>query len=148
MYRHASASLLVLKKSLADATSDTVVERELLSRERALHRIDGGYRDKSLEVEACVPVLPESLTTLGGRIVDGTARAASLEFSGSYERAPASYVAIEKWIGSRGARAVGPLRETYLRFGADPRGYQLPRQFLANSATDYRTALQVPIAGS
>lgn len=109
---------------------------------------NGGYRDKSLEVEACVPVLPESLTTLGGRIVDGAPRAASLEFSGAYDRAPASYVAIEKWIGSRRVRAVGPLRETYLRFGADQRGYQLPRQFLAHSATDYRTVLQVPIAGS
>ena len=106
----------------------------------------GGYRDKNLEIEACVPVLAEALTALGGRIVDGAARAASLEFSGDYNRAPASYIAIEKWIGSRGARAIGPLRETYLRFGADQRGYQLPRRFLAGAVTDYRTVLQVPIA--
>lgn len=106
----------------------------------------GGYRDKSLEVEACVPVVPESLTILGGRIVDGAPKAASLEFSGAYDRAPASYVAIEKWISSRGVEAIGPLRETYLRFGADQRGYQLPRRFLASSVTDYRTVLQVPVA--
>lgn len=108
----------------------------------------GGYREKTLEVEACVPLIPEAVTTLGGRIVEGASRAASLEFSGPYDRAPGSFIAIEKWLGSRGAQAIGPLRETYLRFGADQRGYELPRRFLAVSAADYRTVLQVPIARS
>jgi hypothetical protein len=35
----------------------------------------------------------------------------------------------------------------YLRFGADQQGYRLPRHIVAHSVDEYRTELQIPIAG-
>ena len=109
---------------------------------------DGGYRGCNSDVEVCVPVLPESVQAVGGRIVDGAARAACLAFSGSYDRGGAAAAALFEWMQISGARAVGPLRESYVRFGADQRGYSLPRRFLARRAADYRTELQLPIAAA
>ena len=40
----------------------------------------------------------------------------------------------------------GPLREAYVRFGADQRGYQLPKRFIASTVAEYRTELQLPFA--
>jgi DNA-binding transcriptional MerR regulator len=106
---------------------------------------DGDYRVKDVDVEVCVPISAESVGALGGRVVPGTARAACLTFSGSYARAPMTYLELQKWLRLSGARATGPLRETYVRFGADQRGYRLPERFLVRDVADYRTQLQVSL---
>jgi len=54
---------------------------------------------------------------------------------------------LENWIRITGARAAGPLRETYIRFGADQRGYRLPPAWLAAQEADFLTELQIPTAG-
>jgi DNA-binding transcriptional MerR regulator len=106
---------------------------------------DGDYREKNVDVEVCVPITPRSLSALGGRVVPGSPRAASLIFSGSYERAPMTYLELQKWLRLTGSQATGPLRETYLRFGADQQGYRLPERFLARDVAEYRTQLQVSL---
>lgn len=92
-----------------------------------------------------MPITPEALNCLGGRVVEDTPRAACLTFSGSYDRAATTYIELRQWMKLTGTRAAGPLRETYLRFAADQRGYQLPERFLAREVAEYRTQLQVPI---
>jgi DNA-binding transcriptional MerR regulator len=107
---------------------------------------DGDYRDKDVDVEVCIPIIPGSLGALGGRVVPGMARAACLTFSGSYERAPMTYLELQKWLQLTGTRsAEGPLRETYLRFAADQHGYRLPERFLTREVAEYRTQLQVSL---
>ena len=109
---------------------------------------DGDYRDKYVDVEVCVPITPKSLRALGGRVVPGSPLAASLTFSGSYERAPMTYLELQKWLRLTGSRAIGPLRETYLRFGADQHGYRLPERFLTREVAEYRTQLQMSLLTS
>jgi len=108
---------------------------------------DARYRDRDADVEVCVPIHRAALTAVGGIWVEGTRSAACLAFEGSYAGAPAAYRIIEQWLSISGARASGPLRETYYRFGADQKGYRLPKRFIARSVEEYRTELQVPIAG-
>jgi DNA-binding transcriptional MerR regulator len=109
---------------------------------------DGCYPKRSADVEVCVPVLPKALRAVGGRMVEGVERAACLQFRGGYERGPAVASALEDWLRTSGARAAGPLRESYLRFNADQRGYKLPARFLARRVADYRTELQLPITAA
>jgi effector-binding domain-containing protein len=80
--------------------------------------------------------------------VAGAGRAACLRFSGSYEQAPLLYERMLDWLDSAGARIAGPIREAYLRFGADQKGYTLPPLVLANAVADYQTELQIPIANT
>jgi len=42
-------------------------------------------------------------------------------------------------------RIAGPIREVYLRFGADQRGYTLDPSVLTDNVGQYRTELQIPI---
>lgn len=107
---------------------------------------DERYRDKYANVEVCIPVHTASLTAVGGRTVEGMRRAACLGFSGSYQGAVAAYQTIRRWMRTSRVRTSGPLRETYLRFGADQHGYKLPRHFIASTSAAYRTELQVPFA--
>jgi DNA-binding transcriptional MerR regulator len=106
---------------------------------------DGEFRDKNADVEVCVPVDPSAMTALGARWVAGAPRAACLPFSGSYARNRSAYAAITGWLSVNGVRAAGPLRETYLRFGADQLGYTLPKRMVTENVAEYRTLLQVPI---
>jgi hypothetical protein len=52
---------------------------------------------------------------------------------------------LEPRLRITGLRADGPLRESYIRFGADQRGYQSPARFLAKSEADFKTELQQPV---
>lgn len=106
----------------------------------------GDYCDRNADVEVCIPIRSAALTAVGGSVVEGTRRAACLGFSGSYNQAPSVFQAIKKWMRLSGACAAGPLREAYVRFGADQRGYQLPKRFIASTIADYRTELQIPFA--
>jgi DNA-binding transcriptional MerR regulator len=130
-----------------EAAERTVARQHARSARRPfllLH--DGAYRDGYADVEVCVPVHSASVTAVGGRTIEGAQRAACLEFSGSYSGAPAAFQTIKQWLRIGGVRTAGPVRETYLRFGADQRGYQLPKRFIASTVSEFRTELQVPFA--
>jgi hypothetical protein len=49
-------------------------------------------------------------------------------------------------MDSAGAQKTGPIREAYLRFGADQIGYALPDRLLTRQVAQYRTELQVPFS--
>ncbi|MBS0419482.1 MAG: MerR family transcriptional regulator [Proteobacteria bacterium] len=107
---------------------------------------DGDYRVRRADVEVCIPILPSALSALRGRIVEGATRSVGLRFEGNYDRAPSVATALKNWVRATGARASGPLRESYIRFGADQRGYKLPPSCLAARDADYLTEIQLPIA--
>jgi DNA-binding transcriptional MerR regulator len=106
---------------------------------------DGDFRDQHADVEVCVPVDPTAMTALGGRWVPGAPRAACVAYSGSYSGSRTAYAAIKGWLSLQAVRAGGPLRETYVRFGADQLGYALPKRMITEKVADYRTVLQLPI---
>jgi DNA-binding transcriptional MerR regulator/effector-binding domain-containing protein len=109
---------------------------------------DMEYRETQVDVEVCVPIVPESVTACGGRLVGAVDRAACLRFAGSYDQAPRLYELMLDWMDSAGARIAGAIREAYLRFGANQIGYTLPPRVLATSVTQYQTELQIPIANT
>jgi DNA-binding transcriptional MerR regulator len=106
------------------------------------HDLD--YRQSSLDIEACVPIRRCAASACGGHSIAGVDRAAVARFSGSYRRAPPVFASILEWMDESGAQIAGPVRECYLRFGADQRGYELPPEHIAHSAHEYETELQIP----
>jgi DNA-binding transcriptional MerR regulator len=106
---------------------------------------DMEYRQPHADVEVCVPIAPELLGSPGVRLVEPVPRAACVRFCGSYEQAPALFdAALDDMQGSKD-RIAGPIREVYLRFGADQQGYTLDPRFLADNVGQYRTELQIPL---
>jgi DNA-binding transcriptional MerR regulator len=106
---------------------------------------DMEYRERDLDVEVCIPIEAQALSVCGGRLVPGAAHAACLRFAGSYAQAPRLYERMLEWMDGAGVRIAGPLRETYLRFGAGQRGYTLPPLMLADGVAEYETELQIPV---
>jgi hypothetical protein len=50
-----------------------------------------------------------------------------------------------RWLERTGHRPASPLREVYLRFGAEPE-LALPPEYLADQPSDLVTELQVPVS--
>jgi len=105
-----------------------------------------GKDEAKLDVEACVPVEPQSVGSSATRIVPGCASAGAIVYRGPYAQTPSLFEELARWVAAQGGGIGGPLREVYLRFGADRRGYALPRHMLARDPQDYVTELLAPIA--
>lgn len=71
---------------------------------------------------------------------------ACLVLQGSYEHMPLAGQALLTWIEANQFEIAGPIREVYLRFGAQQEGYRLPDAYLALSANDFVTELQIPVS--
>ena len=110
-----------------------------------LHDMD--YHRPCLDVEVCIPVDRTALGSSGVRLIEPVARAACIRFQGSYEQAPVLFDAVLDSMQGTATRIGGPIREVYLRFGADQRGYALDPKFLTDDARQYRTELQLPLTG-
>jgi DNA-binding transcriptional MerR regulator len=106
---------------------------------------DMEYREHDMDVEVCIPIEAQALGDCGGRLVAGASQAACLRFAGSYAQAPGLYERMLEWMDGAGMRIAGPVRETYLRFGAAQRGYTLPPLMLADGVAEYETELQIPV---
>jgi DNA-binding transcriptional MerR regulator len=101
------------------------------------------YPQTHNDVEVCVPIVPASINAVGGRLVEGAKRAAYQRYAGSYAGGSAILDGIKSWLRQENLQQIGPVRETYLRYGADLRGYDLPKSHLADCVNDYRTELLV-----
>jgi DNA-binding transcriptional MerR regulator len=109
---------------------------------------DAHYGGPHTDVEVCIPILKGSIEATGGRLIEGATRAVCERFSGPYDRGTAIFEGMQRWIGSSGERPTGPLREVYWRYGADQKGYSVPKAQLARVPADYLTEIQIPIADS
>lgn len=70
---------------------------------------------------------------------------ACVVYPGSYGGMEQAGQALLRWIEANHFGIAGPSREVYLRFGAAERGYRLPPAYLAPSAQDFVTELQIPV---
>jgi DNA-binding transcriptional MerR regulator len=103
-------------------------------------------RSDRLDVEACIPVRRAAIELAAAREVEGHARCGAVIYRGPYARTPALLSALAHWVDAHGGVIGGPIREIYHRFGAEQRGYTLPRRVLASHPDDYLTEIQAPIA--
>ena len=109
---------------------------------------DAEYREADLDIEVAVPVTRrvESSGRLQVRVVEGCSTMACVVYTGSYERTAEVFNALLLWMEVNHCVAAGPLREVYLRFGADrAEELNLPRAFLAEEEALFVTEIQLPV---
>ena len=109
---------------------------------------DMEYRRTRADVEVCIPVAADAIGLDGVRVVEAVDRAACVRFTGNYAQAPFLFQLMRERLYAAGKQIAGPVREVYLRFGADQCGYRLPQRLLAEDVRDYHTELQVPCMGA
>jgi DNA-binding transcriptional MerR regulator len=108
---------------------------------------DEGDERESLDVEAAVPVNAPLPTTsvIAVRELEALAAAACTVHTGGYETLDQAAAALLRWIEAHTYQIAGPMREVYLRFGADNQGYRVPPAYLAVKAREFVTELQIPV---
>lgn len=112
---------------------------------------DPEYCEVHCDVEVAIPVthtLPGN-----GRItvreLPGAATMACVVYTGDYAKLPDVLQALLRWLDAHHYHMVGPLRELYLRFGADQaEALNLPPTFLADHSHLYVTEVQLPIVSN
>jgi DNA-binding transcriptional MerR regulator len=111
---------------------------------------DEDFREADLDVEVAVPVtrsIPES-GPIRVRDVEGCPTMACVIYRGGYDQMTGVLQALLTWTACHRMRIAGPVREVYLRFGADQEGYRLPGAFLAHDAGELVTEVQLPVEGN
>ena len=108
---------------------------------------DDQYQETAQDIEVVIPI--KAPVPANGRIqvqeLTGYEQMACLIHTGNYDNLPNAYGLLLSWIENHNYQITGPIREAYLRFGADLEGYELPDGYLASSASDFVTELQIPI---
>jgi DNA-binding transcriptional MerR regulator len=108
---------------------------------------DGEYSVSQREVEVLVPLNRQlaGAPPITVRTLAGWASMACVIHTGGYDRLGHAFGALLRWIEANRYQISGPLRELYLRFGADQAGYRLPDVYLTNNDAEFVTELQLPI---
>ena len=104
--------------------------------------------DDGQEVETAVPVNRPLPSTERIRVYElpRVPLAACVVYEGSYARGAEALQALSMWIEHNGYAIAGPMREVYLRFGAnDPEKLRLPPAFLTEDSRQYVTEIQLPV---
>jgi len=111
---------------------------------------DDEYRDKDIDAEVAIPLvyaIPED-ELIRVRELPRLANVACVVHSGSYMTLYQAYNALLGWIEANHYRMVGPIREVYLRYGADGLGFDLPSTYLGQDSNQYVTELQLSVVKS
>jgi DNA-binding transcriptional MerR regulator len=109
---------------------------------------DDEYREKDVDAEIAVPLtyaIPEN-ELIRVRQLPRLTNVACVVHVGEYADIYQAYNALLAWIGANGYRMMGPIREVYLRYGADSLNFELPSTYLANDKHEYVTELQLSVA--
>ena len=64
---------------------------------------------------------------------------------GDYLTIYQAYNSLLAWIEANDYRMVGPIREVYLRYGADGLNFELPSTYLGQNTSEYVTELQLSV---
>jgi effector-binding domain-containing protein len=108
---------------------------------------DTEYRETDLDIEIAIPItlsIPDT-DRIKVREVQGGAMACVV-YTGSYSKTPEVLTSLMLWLQHHNYAIAGPLREVYLRFGADNvEALNLPTAFLADESASYVTELQLPV---
>jgi DNA-binding transcriptional MerR regulator len=108
---------------------------------------DEEYRDREMDVEVTVPLkyaIPET-DWIRVRHMPRLPNVACVVHVGEYADIYQAYNALLAWIESNDYRMKGPIREVYLRYGADGLGFELPQTYLADDKHEYVTELQLSV---
>jgi effector-binding domain-containing protein len=108
---------------------------------------DTEYRETDLDVEVAVPI---THMLIGNEQVQTREIAGGLMacvvYTGDYDKTPEVLNALLMWLAVHDYRIAGPVREVYLRFGADnAESLRLPTAFLAEDPKLFVTELQLPV---
>ena len=108
---------------------------------------DEEYREKDVDAEVAVPLnsaIPEN-ELIRVRHLPRLSNVACLVHVGEYSEIDQAYNSLLAWIEANGYRLVGPIREVYLRYGADGLDFELPVTYLGNDKNAYVTELQLSV---
>lgn len=109
---------------------------------------DAEYREAECDVEAAIPIshdLPDN-DRITIRELPAADAMACVVYTGDYAKLPDVLHALLLWLDAHHYQIAGPLREVYLRFGANQaQVLNLPSAFLADHHHLYVTEVQVPI---
>ncbi|NJN79693.1 MAG: hypothetical protein HC797_04020 [Anaerolineales bacterium] len=106
---------------------------------------DDEYRDKKIDAEVAVPLkyaIPES-ESIRVRKTPKLFNVACVVHVGNYSAIYQAYNALLSWIESNGYQMKGPIREVYLKYGADGLAIDLPQTYLEQNSNQYVTELQL-----
>lgn len=109
---------------------------------------DAEYRESDCAVEAAIPITHElpGNDRIQVRELPSVEAMACVVYTGDYAKLPDVLHALLLWLDAHRYQIAGPLREVYLRFGADQAEVlNLPPAFLADHHHLYVTEVQVPI---
>jgi DNA-binding transcriptional MerR regulator len=111
---------------------------------------DTEYRADGQDLEIVVPLTSAIPAADHIRVYElpGWETMACLIHSGGYEDLSLTFGALLQWIELNNYAIAGPMREVFLRFGANQEGYVLPESYVTAHAAEWVTELQVPIARS
>jgi DNA-binding transcriptional MerR regulator len=108
---------------------------------------DDEYREKDVDAEVAVPLkyaISES-ESIHVRHFPRLSNVACVVHVGEYAEIYQAYNALLAWIEANEYRMVGPIREVYLRFGADGLNFELPPTYLGSDENEYVTELQLSV---
>jgi DNA-binding transcriptional MerR regulator len=108
---------------------------------------DDEYREKGVDAEVAVPLkyaIQES-ESIRVRQFPRLSNVACVVHVGEYSEIYQAYNALLAWIEANEYRMVGPIREVYLRYGADGLNFELPRTYLGSDSNEYVTELQLSV---
>jgi DNA-binding transcriptional MerR regulator len=109
---------------------------------------DDEYREKDMDVEVAVPLryaIPEN-ESVRVRQLPLRSNVACVVHVGEYPQIYQAYNALLAWIAANDYRMSGPIREIYLRYGADGLDFDLPPTYLAKDPIEYVTELQLSVS--
>jgi DNA-binding transcriptional MerR regulator len=108
---------------------------------------DDEYREKDMDAEIAVPLryaIPEN-ELIRVRQMPPLSNVACVVHVGDYLTIYQAYNALLAWIEANDYRMVGPIREVYLRYGADGLNFELPSTYLGQNTSEYVTELQLSV---
>lgn len=108
---------------------------------------DAEYRETEIDAEVAVPLafpIPGT-ESIQVREMPAISTAACVVHSGSYAMLYQAYNSLLSWIEGNQYRMLGPIREVYLRYGADGLGFNLPPTYLEENADQFVTELQLAV---
>jgi DNA-binding transcriptional MerR regulator len=108
---------------------------------------DEEYREKDMDVEVAVPLkyaIPEN-EFIRVRQMPRLSNVACVVHVGEYSNVYQAYNALLAWIEANDYQMLGPIREVYVRYGADGLDLELPPTYLANDKHEYVTELQLSV---
>jgi len=109
---------------------------------------DEDYREKDVDAEVAVPLnyaIPEN-DVIRVRQLPRLASVACVVHVGEYSYIYQAYNSLLAWIEANGYRMTGPIREVYLRYGADGLDFELPSTYLGKDKNEYVTELQLSVS--